>query len=613
MAVDTSVLRAPSPPQLRGGLSNPPSAVSILGHDARVNTASPSTTPDTPLPSSGTDQAPDADTQAAKDEEGEEEEGQEEEEKGDQEEAQRYYSPEPSRPGSPMSTDGDMPETSRLKDVAKNEEDDLSHLGKLDLRDYHSQGVSHIWQANLPSDEIPQPDSHFPSTNPWPSANFTEVKSKIQWDRLEPNGFPLPSGRPTPVTTPAAIPDHYRFSSLPPPTTLSESSSLGVVYPRRYLGDIVTLGVGPGDDQFHVHKDMLTRSSVVFANMFGSDVREASEGKVTLDEDDPNAWALIIDWLYRGKLPPFKPVWALDMASAVTANSRVSKRMKRIPLPSYFGPPVSTYGTPGDGGRVFLMRLAHICTQPFYETMSADELRLIERHMDDGEYAAKYFYYLQSGRDLVWSGEEAKDGPPRQDATKSPLLTEQQHKDMYHHLITKEGIPVPVPFPGFIEAEFLQVTLVKVMILAYKYVFDDLFNDAMDLYRSGEREMERRHPVIRHIELAYAFCPRGCPLVTLMADMAAFSSKLNTMAPEILEFAAQCPEFGGDLATRHDRRVAFPGFDRRRDMLNMFQSPLGGGREYHIGSGAAGGGGGLREDVMARKSRLAGMLKDAQR
>ena len=314
--------------------------------------------------------------------------------------------------------------------------------------------------------------------------------------------------------------------------------------------------------------------------MFGPNWKEASEGRARLDEDDPNAWSLIVDWLYCGRLPPFKPVWALDMASSVTVRGS-NQNMKRIPLPSYFGPPVSSYGSHRSDRGVHIMRLGHLCTQSLYEPLSADELRLMERHMDDGEFAARYFYYLQSGTNVVWS---EKPGPPsqRDDAIAPPSLTEQQHKDMYLHLTTKERIPIPVPFPGFVEAEFLQVTLLKVMILAHKYALDTLFNDAMDMYRRGEKELERRHPVIRHIELAYAFCSRECSLVTLMADMVAFSAKLNTMAPEVLEFAMQCEEFSGDLAARHDARVGFPGFDRRRDVVDVFQSPLSGRKDYHV-------------------------------
>lgn len=343
---------------------------------------------------------------------------------------------------------------------------------------------------------------------------------------------------------------------------------------------MVTLGVGPDNLEFKVHKEILTRASPVFTRMFDSNFIESTSAEARLDEDDPNAWALIVDWLYCGTLPPFKPAWALDVASSVTVKSR-TQQMKRIPLPSYRGPPVSTYSPHSEGRSVRIMRLAHLCTQPLYESVSADELRLIERHMEDGEFAARYFYYLQSGADLVW-GEKPGRPSQRDDAIAPPCLTEEQHRAMYRHLTTTERIPVPVPFPGFVEAEFLQVTLVKVLILAHKYALDDLFDAAMDAYRRNERELERRHPVIRHLELAYALCPPACPLLTLVADMAAFSAKLNGMADEVVEFAAGCAAFRGDLAARHDARVAFPGFDRRRDVVDVFQSPLGGGKDYHV-------------------------------
>lgn len=143
--------------------------------------------------------------------------------------------PPPFRPASPMSIDDDsISQDSLLQDVDEKDAKDLSHLGKLRLEELSSHAVRHVWPADFPDDHRPQPSSHFPSKNPWPTASFTPVSGALD-DPLEspqPTGFPLPSGRPRPIQTPSAIPDRYVFSGRPPQVNLCESSDVGLVYRR---------------------------------------------------------------------------------------------------------------------------------------------------------------------------------------------------------------------------------------------------------------------------------------------------------------------------------------------------------------------------------------------
>lgn len=143
--------------------------------------------------------------------------------------------PPASRPISPMSMDGDgAPEISTLEDVDETDAQDLSRLGKLHLKGLSSHGVHQVWLDDLPDDHLPQPSSHFPSKNPWPTANFTTVKGT--WSHLldspPSTSFPLPSGRPSPVQTPPTIPDRYAFSGSPSRVSLCEPSNIGLVYRR---------------------------------------------------------------------------------------------------------------------------------------------------------------------------------------------------------------------------------------------------------------------------------------------------------------------------------------------------------------------------------------------
>lgn len=148
---------------------------------------------------------------------------------------QASNSPPASRPISPMSIDSDgIPENSALQDVDETEAEDLSHLGKLRLKGLSSHGVHRVWLNDLPDDHPPQPNSHFPSKNPWPTANFTAVKGT--WGPLLETSpstqFPLPSGRPTPVPTPSTVLEPYVFSSSSSRVRLCEPSNVGLVYPR---------------------------------------------------------------------------------------------------------------------------------------------------------------------------------------------------------------------------------------------------------------------------------------------------------------------------------------------------------------------------------------------
>lgn len=144
-------------------------------------------------------------------------------------------SPVPSRPSSPMSMDDDgARQDSPLQDVAEKDSEDLSHLGNLHLQGHMSHTVRRIW-PDLPSEEDPiEPGSHVPSTNPWPTVSFTAVKEAWSnpWDNTGLAGFPLPSGRPTPIPRPATIPDRYTFSSPSSRVSLCEPSDLGLVYRR---------------------------------------------------------------------------------------------------------------------------------------------------------------------------------------------------------------------------------------------------------------------------------------------------------------------------------------------------------------------------------------------
>jgi hypothetical protein len=78
------------------------------------------------------------------------------------------------------------------------------------------------------------------------------------------------------------------------------------MYNVRSLGeDIVILYVGSKRKRFHIHKKLLCDRSLFFQNAFKSDsnFKEATEGAMYLLGDDPDAFDMFVNWLYRDQLP----------------------------------------------------------------------------------------------------------------------------------------------------------------------------------------------------------------------------------------------------------------------------------------------------------------------
>ena len=67
---------------------------------------------------------------------------------------------------------------------------------------------------------------------------------------------------------------------------------------------MVDIYVGPSKQHFHLHKNLLCSKVDYFRKMFESSFKEGVEQAATLPEDDPNAFALFVQWLYQESLTP---------------------------------------------------------------------------------------------------------------------------------------------------------------------------------------------------------------------------------------------------------------------------------------------------------------------
>jgi hypothetical protein len=75
----------------------------------------------------------------------------------------------------------------------------------------------------------------------------------------------------------------------------------------RALGDeMVSIYVSPKRKKFLAHKKLICEASDFFSKGSTEGFQEAQENSMHLAEDDPNAFALFMDWISRSKIPERK-------------------------------------------------------------------------------------------------------------------------------------------------------------------------------------------------------------------------------------------------------------------------------------------------------------------
>ncbi|KAL8893906.1 MAG: hypothetical protein Q9192_004808 [Flavoplaca navasiana] len=102
-------------------------------------------------------------------------------------------------------------------------------------------------------------------------------------------------------------PSNENVNSKVPDT--DTTTSLLSQYDNVYFGDhpMVQLKVGAEEKTFYVHKGLICESSPFFRAAFTGGFKENS-GSITLEEDDPDIFGHIVQWLYRGKLDTLSKV-----------------------------------------------------------------------------------------------------------------------------------------------------------------------------------------------------------------------------------------------------------------------------------------------------------------
>src|SRR5436853_4538728 len=75
-----------------------------------------------------------------------------------------------------------------------------------------------------------------------------------------------------------------------------------MTHPSTLSGGIASINVGPDEVPFDAHIELLCSSSPFFEHALNGRFIEAETKTVPLSDDDPDAFAEFLSWLYRDKI-----------------------------------------------------------------------------------------------------------------------------------------------------------------------------------------------------------------------------------------------------------------------------------------------------------------------
>jgi hypothetical protein len=78
--------------------------------------------------------------------------------------------------------------------------------------------------------------------------------------------------------------------------------------------------VGPEQQQYHLHKALLTHHSEYFLRAFNGSWKEAEDRIVTLEDVGPVTFGIFVEWLYTQNMPTFDVF--VEMGAPTKAEDR---------------------------------------------------------------------------------------------------------------------------------------------------------------------------------------------------------------------------------------------------------------------------------------------------
>ncbi|KFY24129.1 hypothetical protein V493_05412 [Pseudogymnoascus sp. VKM F-4281 (FW-2241)] len=318
--------------------------------------------------------------------------------------------------------------------------------------------------------------------------------------------------------------------------------------------DIVTVYVGPREKRYSVHKALLTSQSEYFEKALNGNFKEADEQTIRLPEDSPDAFELLIGWLYQNQIPslgyvpgPFDEfprglvVGTTKLGNAVLPPNRGTGSVAYQPhedLISTIFMQAATNNNPRD-------RFNHICTQSEYNQYSQDELRL-------EDYALNHRF-----------SELPRPSPENVLIPDFPVSSGRI-----------DDIPYCSPIEPIMESEEAhQLALIRLCLFAETICWTSLFNIAMSTYIQGESFLAHRPMPTEHIELIYERAHPDSSCRKYAADATISQINAAGQIDRNMDLVEQWPTFLEDIFKR--LRLS-PGLSRTHGPKSR------GPCEYHV-------------------------------
>ncbi|OBT65772.1 hypothetical protein VE03_03398 [Pseudogymnoascus sp. 23342-1-I1] len=296
--------------------------------------------------------------------------------------------------------------------------------------------------------------------------------------------------------------------------------------------DIVTVYVGPREKRYSVHKALLTSQSEYFEKALNGKFKEADEQTIRLPEDSPDAFDLLIGWLYQNQIPalgygpgPFDEfprglvVGATKLGSAALPPNHGTGRFSYVP---HEETSASLFPQPPTNNNL-IDRFNHIGCQSEYKLYSSDELRL-------ADYALNQRF------------SDFSRPPPDHVATPDSFPVSPGHID---------GIPYCSPIePIMASEEAHQLALIRLCLFAETICWTSLFNIAMSTYMQGESFLAPRPMPSEHIELIYERAHPESPCRKFAADATISQINAAGQIDRNMDLVEQWPSFLEDIFKR---------------------------------------------------------------
>ncbi|GKT43339.1 uncharacterized protein ColSpa_03520 [Colletotrichum spaethianum] len=252
--------------------------------------------------------------------------------------------------------------------------------------------------------------------------------------------------------------------------------------------------------------------------------------KIHVADEEPDIVGLMVRWCYRSKIPTV----TAQMLSKPFALNLGERLLNVLPLPMPITDATEKHPAQYQTLAVYFDAYHSDGVQ---KTDSFEELRLCEYEKKAGAFGVY--------KGVVCSHAWDSNGQERQ-----PDLD-----DIRKHLQDVEGIPMFGTGNARVEAELLQLKLVKLSMMAAKHGWVQLLDATLFAYAKGEINISRRCPVLRHIELAYSVASGLPRLRDFMAAYASVTTQTHNTRAELLALYPKCPGFLHDVMARQDAQT----------------------------------------------------------